>query len=88
VLLLGGPARESPLDTLRDFAEGMAAGGNIRGAIIGRNLLFPGEGDPLPMCRALSRIVHDGADLAEAARVLEEGGEARGRRSRTRRRPA
>ena len=76
VLLLGGPARESPLDTLRDFAEGMAAGANVRGAIIGRNLLFPGDADPLPMCRALTRIVHAGADLAEAARVLEEGGTA------------
>jgi DhnA family fructose-bisphosphate aldolase class Ia len=75
ILLLGGPARESPLDTLRDFADGMAAGPNVRGAIIGRNLLFPGDADPLPMCRALTRIVHRGADLAEAARVLEEGAE-------------
>ena len=72
ILLLGGPARESPLDTLRDFADGMAAGPNVRGAIIGRNLLFPGDADPLPMCRALTRIVHRGADLAEAVRVLEE----------------
>jgi hypothetical protein len=72
VLLLGGPARESPLDTLRDFADGMAAGPNVRGAIIGRNLLFPGPADPLPMCRALTRIVHGRAGLAEAARALEE----------------
>jgi hypothetical protein len=71
ILLLGGPARESPLDTLRDFANGMAAGPNVRGAIIGRNLLFPGDADPLPMCRALTRIVHGGADLAAAARELE-----------------
>jgi uncharacterized protein len=84
VLLLGGPARESPLDTLHDFADGMAAGANVRGAIIGRNLLFPGEGDPLPMCRALSRIVHGGADRAEASRVLQEG-EARPARPRARR---
>jgi hypothetical protein len=81
ILLLGGPARESPLDTLRDFADGMAAGPNVRGAIIGRNLLFPGDADPLPMCRALTRIVHGGADLGEAARELErgEGGPGRGR---------
>jgi hypothetical protein len=84
VLLLGGPARESPLDTLRDFVDGMAAGANVRGAIIGRNLLFPGEGDPLPMCRALSRIVHGGADLAEAARALADG-DSRRRRARARR---
>jgi hypothetical protein len=83
ILLLGGPARESPLDTLRDFADGIAAGPNVRGAIIGRNLLFPGDADPLPMCRALTRIVHHGADLAEAARELERG-EAGPRRTRPR----
>lgn len=72
ILLLGGPARESALDTLADFARGMAAGANVRGAIIGRNLLFPGEGDPLPMCRALTRIVHKGASIEEAAQLLAE----------------
>jgi hypothetical protein len=85
LLLLGGPARESPLDTLRDFADGMAAGANVRGAIIGRNLLFPGDGDPLPMCRALSRIVHGGADVAAAARILEEEEAPRPARRRPRR---
>ena len=82
ILLLGGPARESPLDTLRDFANGMAAGPNVRGAIIGRNLLFPGEADPLPMCRALTRIVHRGADVAVAARELEKGDAPPRRRAR------
>lgn len=84
VLLLGGPARESPLDTLRDFADGMAAGPNVRGAIIGRNLLFPGDADPLPMCRALTRIVHKGADLAAAAKLLEGGGAPKRRPARAR----
>jgi hypothetical protein len=79
ILLLGGPAREDPLDTLGDFARGMAAGANVRGAIIGRNLLFPGDGDPLPMCRALTAIVHQGAPLDEAARVLSEEPKARRR---------
>ena len=83
ILLLGGPARESPLDTLGDFARGMAAGANVRGAIIGRNLLFPGAGDPLPMCRALTRIVHHGSSLDEAAQVLAE--EPRRRRGSARR---
>jgi hypothetical protein len=71
ILLLGGPARESPADTLRDFAAGFAASGRVRGAIIGRNLLFPGEADPLPMCRALTAMVHRGAGLEEALYVLE-----------------
>jgi uncharacterized protein len=72
ILLLGGPARESPAATLKDFASGLAAGPNVRGAIIGRNLLFPGEADPLPMCRALTALVHREAGLDGALRVMEE----------------
>jgi len=72
ILLLGGPARESPAATLKDFASGLEAGANVRGAIIGRNLLFPGDADPLPMCRALTALVHLGVGLDGALRVLEE----------------
>ncbi len=72
ILLLGGPARDNPIDTLSDFASGLAASPRVRGAIIGRNLLFPGDDDPLPMCRALTALVHRGASLEEAALVLAE----------------
>ncbi len=81
LLLLGGPARGTPEETLRDFAGGLAAGPRVRGAIIGRNLLFPGEADPLPMCRALTALVHRGADLSAALKRLHEP-------ARPRRRPA
>lgn len=70
LLLLGGPSRDNPVDTLRDFANGLAAGKRVRGAIVGRNLLFPGDADPLPMCRALTSMVHDGATVEEAARII------------------
>jgi hypothetical protein len=79
ILLLGGPARERPEDTLRDFANGLAAGPRMRGAIIGRNLLFPGDADPLPMCRALTALVHEGANLEQAVRYLDESGVAAAR---------
>lgn len=69
ILLLGGPARETPDETLRDFAAGLAASPRVRGAIIGRNLLFPGAGDPLPMCRALTALVHKRASLKQAVQV-------------------
>lgn len=72
ILLLGGPARESPRETLADYATGLSASPRVRGAIIGRNLLFPSDGDPLPMCRALTGLVHRGLSLADAARMLEE----------------
>lgn len=72
ILLLGGPARETVADTLRDYADGLASSSRVRGAIIGRNLLFPAEADPLPMCRALTALVHRNASLSEALRVFEE----------------
>ena len=43
----------------------------VRGAIIGRNLLFPAAGDPLPMCRALTALVHKRSPLDEALREVE-----------------
>jgi Cgl0159-like len=71
ILLLGGPPRERPTDTLRDFSEGLASSTRVRGAIIGRNLLFPGQqADPLPMCRALTAMVHHGVRLDEAILIL------------------
>jgi DhnA family fructose-bisphosphate aldolase class Ia len=58
LLLLGGPARGTPEETLRDFADGLAAGSRVRGAIIGRNLLYPDGADPLDLARALTAMVH------------------------------
>ena len=72
ILLLGGPARESPIETLRDFAAGLTSSPRVRGAIIGRNLLFPPHQDPLPMCRALTAMIHRGAGFNEAVQLLAE----------------
>jgi hypothetical protein len=69
ILLLGGPARDDAAGTLRDFFEGLASSSRVRGAIIGRNLLFPSEGHPLPMCRALTGLVHRGISLEEAVAI-------------------
>jgi len=66
ILMLGGDAVEDPLPLLRDLAQGMQAGPNVRGALIGRNVLFPGPRDPLQMARAVSRIVHEGVAAEEA----------------------
>src|SRR5207237_10339255 len=71
ILLLGGPARETGEDTFGDYADGLAFSPRVRGAIIGRNLLFPPEADPLPMCRALTTLVHQNASLNQALGVFE-----------------
>ena len=69
ILLLGGPALGEPLQMLEDFAAGMRAGNNVRGAMVGRNVMFPGDEDPLVIARAVSRIIHD---APEAPRRLNE----------------
>ena len=71
LLLLGGPARGTAEETLRDFGTGLRAGPRVRGAIIGRNLLYPGAADPLPLSRALTAMVHRGADVTQAVESLQ-----------------
>lgn len=71
LLMLGGEAAD-PVGLLEDFASGVAAGANVRGVLVGRNVLFPGEADPALMARAVSEIVHEARPASEAARHLQE----------------
>jgi DhnA family fructose-bisphosphate aldolase class Ia len=75
--LLGGEAVGSPRPVLEDLQRGMAAGANVRGAMIGRNVLYPGADDPRAIAAAVSTIVHDGGrvDAALAAMDAERGKE-------------
>jgi len=73
ILMLGGPATGIPATILVDFAEGMTTAPNVYGALVGRNVLYPGPDDPAIIARAVCHIVHDqqGAEAAaaEAARA-------------------
>ena len=79
LLLLGGPARGTAEETLRDFAGGLAAGARVRGAIIGRNLLFPGDADPAALvarahlARPSRRVAGRRALEARRAGAVETG---------------
>ena len=48
LVLLGGEAVGDSRPVLEDLRRGMAAGANVRGAMIGRNVLYPGADDPAP----------------------------------------
>ena len=72
ILMLGGPSGGDPKKLLYDFAAGMAAGGNVRGVLVGRNILFPGEQDPAAMAAAVASIVHDGVKAARAVESLKD----------------
>ncbi|MDE3181281.1 MAG: hypothetical protein KGM47_16685 [Acidobacteriota bacterium] len=73
ILLLGGPASDDAEAMAADFAAGLSSSAQVRGAIIGRNLLFPGDRDPYRMSRALTALVHRGATLKEAIRLMSNG---------------
>lgn len=60
ILLLGGESAGDPSAFLREVSAGMAAGANVRGALVGRNVLYPGDDDPLAVAEAVGGIVHQG----------------------------
>ncbi|HEY3248817.1 MAG TPA: hypothetical protein VGK88_11055, partial [bacterium] len=75
ILMLGGESRGDPTGILEEFAAGMRAGGTVRGALVGRNVTYPGKDDPLAVALAVNAIVHRGFSAADAAAYL---GEVRG----------
>lgn len=67
ILMLGGDAKGDPTPMLGEFSAGMRAGDNIRGALVGRNILFPGLDDPMATAEAVHKIVHNGFTAEQAA---------------------
>jgi hypothetical protein len=66
LLMLGGESKGDPTGTIAEFVAGMKAGANVRGALVGRNILFPGKDDPLATALAVNAVVHAGASIPEA----------------------
>lgn len=76
ILLLGGESVGDARPLLTQIASGLAAGATVRGALAGRNVLYPGEVDPLAVARAVNGIIHLGWSVDEAVRALEDQGGA------------
>jgi DhnA family fructose-bisphosphate aldolase class Ia len=72
ILMLGGESRGDPRPILEEFAKGMKAGPNIRGALVGRNVTFPGPEDPRAVALAVNGIVHKGWSAEEAVKSVKE----------------
>jgi DhnA family fructose-bisphosphate aldolase class Ia len=70
ILLLGGEAAGDPSPFLRQLQSAMSAGRNVRGAMVGRNVLYPGDDDPLAIAEAAGGIVHAGLTIDEAVRAM------------------
>jgi hypothetical protein len=70
IVLLGGESAGDPRPFLAQLGTAMKAGANVRGAMVGRNVLYPGDEDPLAIAEAAGRMVHDGADVDAAMNAL------------------
>lgn len=73
ILLLGGESVGDPTAFLREVAAGMSAGANVRGALVGRNVLYPGDDDPLAVAEAVGGIVHKGWSVEQAVESTARG---------------
>lgn len=73
ILLLGGESVGDPTAFLREVAAGMSAGANVRGALVGRNVLYPGDDDPLAVAEAVGGIVHKGWSVEQAVESKARG---------------
>jgi hypothetical protein len=71
ILLLGGEPVGDVRPFLRELSAGLKAGPNVRGALVGRNVLFPGDGDPFAAAEAAGGIVHRGWTVEQALDALE-----------------
>ena len=76
ILLLGGESVGEATPLLREIEAGLAAGANVRGALVGRNVLFPGSEDPLVVAQAAGSIIHQNLTVE---RALEKQKSWRGR---------
>lgn len=72
IILLGGPSNEDPRSTFEDSAAGMASGANVRGAMVGRNVSFPGDDDPAAVAQALDDIVRKGVSASDALKATAD----------------
>jgi DhnA family fructose-bisphosphate aldolase class Ia len=80
LLILGGEAVGDPRPVLEDLRAAMDAGANVRGAMIGRNVLYPGVragsggpggDDPRAVAAATAAVVHEGMDVTAALAVMD-----------------
>ncbi len=72
LLMLGGASHNDPEPTIREFARGLQGGPNVRGAMVGRNVLYPGQDDPLAVGNVISEIIHHGRSAEDALAQLPE----------------
>ncbi len=70
ILILGTEFTGQTESLLYQLAASQTRSPNVRGALLGRNTLSPGDDDPLAIATAAGRIVHRGWSVEEAIQAL------------------
>lgn len=70
ILLLGGESAGDPAPFLSEMTKALATGPNVRGALVGRNVLYPGDEDPYAMAAAVGGIIHEHWNMDQAVASL------------------
>ena len=71
LLIVTGDATGGPRAALEDLQLGLGGGSNVRGAVLGREVLYPGTDDPRAVAAAVAAMVRDGAGVDQAFATLE-----------------
>ncbi len=66
LLIVAAGASGDPTQMLTQLQDGSRARRNVRGALIGRSVLFPGDDDPLAFALAVNAVVREGRDVSGA----------------------
>ena len=73
ILLLGGESVGDATPLLREISAGLSAGSNVRGALVGRNVLYPGAEDPIVVAQAAGAIIHHNWSVERALEDSKSG---------------
>ena len=72
IVILGGAVQGDREAFLGQVGAALDAGENVRGTVIGRNVLYPEDGDPLHLARAIHAMVHENLTAEDAVRAMRE----------------
>ncbi len=66
LLVVAGGVTEDPTPMLNQLSDAVRARTNVRGGLIGRSVLFPGDDDPLSFALAVNAVVREGREIEGA----------------------
>ena len=66
LFVVAGGVSDDPTPMLVQFSDAVRARTNVRGGLIGRSVLFPGDDDPLSFALAVNAVVREGRETEGA----------------------